>query len=104
MKMKMKMRLILTALSSLLAAGAAPATDPDYEQPADVPPTDNDYQVSVVATAPGPPTLTTPYQVRVQVVDVEESNSMPVLATPEQTPSTQAESVGGQAGVRCNRL
>ncbi|MYB70733.1 MAG: fibronectin type III domain-containing protein [Gemmatimonadetes bacterium] len=158
------MRLLLTALSSLLAAGAAPAPDdptttnppniiglervsvaenssapiatytaghalgdsiawslagrdaaaftfttdkehqtmtlffraiPDYEQPADIPPTDNDYQVSVVATAPGPPALATPYPVRVQVVDVEESSSMPVLTAPEQTPSTQAESVGG---------
>ncbi len=68
---------------------------PDYEQPADVPPTDNDYQVSVVATVPDPPALATPYPVRVQVIDVEESNTMPVLAAPEQTPSTQAESVGG---------
>ena len=68
---------------------------PDYEQPADVPPTDNDYQVSVVATVPGPPALATPYPVRVQVVDVEEGSAMPVLAAPEQTPSTQAESVGG---------
>ncbi len=162
--MKKKMRLILTALASLLAAGAAPApndptttnppniiglesisfaenssdpvatytarhaqgysiiwslagrdaaaftftTDkekqtmtlffraiPDYEQPADVPPTDNDYQVSVVATVPGPPALATPYPVRVQVIDVEEGSAMPVLAAPEQTPSTQAESVGG---------
>ena len=161
--MKRKMRLILTALSSLLAAGAAPAPDdptvskpqriiglesisfaenspapiatytarhtqgnsiiwslagrdaeaftfstdkehqtitlmfraiPDYEQPADVPPTDNDYQVSVIATVPGPPALATPYPVRVQVVDIKESNTMPVLAAPEQTPSTQAESVG----------
>ena len=164
MSIKKKMRLLLTALSSLLAAGAAPATDyltatnppniiglervsvaenssapiatytarhalgdsiawslagrdaaaftfttdkehqtitlffraiPDYEQPADVPPTDNDYQVSVVATAPGPPALATPYPVRVQVVDVEESSSMPVLTAPEQTDApTQAESVG----------
>ncbi len=164
--MKRKMRLILTALASLLAAGASPAPDaptttnppniiglervslaenssapvatytarhalghsiiciwslagrdaaaftfttdkehqtitlmfraiPDYEQPADVPPTDNDYQVSVVATTPGPPALATSYPVRVQVVDVKEGNSMPVLAAPEQTPSTQAESVGG---------
>ena len=163
MKRKKKMRLLLTALSSLLAAGAAPATDdptptnppniigleriavaenssasiatytarhaqgepiawaltgrdaeaftfiadkehqtmtlffrtiPDYEQPADVPPTDNDYQVSVVATTPGSPALATSYPVRVQVVDVEEGHAMPVLAAPEQTPSTQAESVG----------
>lgn len=162
--MKMKIRLILTALSSLLVAGAAHATDdptatnppniiglesisfaensphpvatytarhaqgnsiiwslagrdaeaftfatdeqhstmtlmfravPDYEQPVDVPPIDNDYQVSVVATAPGPLVLATSYPVRVQVVDVEEGNSMPVLAAPEKTPSTQAESVGG---------
>ncbi len=68
---------------------------PDYEQPADVPPTDNDYQVSVVATTPGPPALATPYPVRVQVVDVEEGSAMPMLAAPEQTPPTQAESVGG---------
>ena len=163
MKRKKKLRLILTALASLLAAGAAPASDdpitytppniiglesisfaenssdpvatytarhaqgysiiwslagrdaeaftfstdkehqtmtlffraiPDYEQPADVPPTDNDYQVSVVATVPGPPALATPYPVRVQVIDVEEGSAMPVLAAPEQT-STQAESVGG---------
>ncbi len=170
--MKKKMRLILTALASLLAAGAAAVTDdptsneatatlnaaprvvglenisfaendrgpvatytardapsnsiiwslagrdaaaftfttdkeyqtmtlmfraiPDYEQPADVPPTDNDYQVSVVATVPGPPALATPYPVRVQVVDVEEGSAMPVLAAPEQTDApTQAESVGG---------
>ena len=163
--MKKKMRLILTALSSLLAAGAAPAPDaptttnppniiglerisfaenspapiatyttrhaqghsiiwslagrdaeaftfttdkeyqtmtlmfraiPDYEQPADVPPTDNDYQVSVVATDTGQSALATSYPVRVQVVDVEESNSMPVLVAPEETDApTQAESVGG---------
>ena len=161
--MKRKMRLILTALSGLLAAGAAAVTDdptttnlpnivglesisfaenspdpvatytarhargysiiwslagrdaaaftfttdkehqtmtlffraiPDYEQPADVPPTDNDYQVTVVATAPGPPALATSYPVRVQVVDVEEGSAMPVLTAPEQTPSSQAESVG----------
>ena len=67
---------------------------PDYEQPADVPPTDNDYQVTVVATAPGPPALATSYPVRVQVVDVEEGSAMPVLTAPEQTPSSQAESVG----------
>ncbi len=68
---------------------------PDYEQPADVPPTDNDYQVSVVATTPGPPALATPYPVRVQVIDVKESSTMPVLTAPEQTDApTQAESVG----------
>ena len=161
--MKRKMRLILTALSGLLATGAAAVTDdptttnlpnivglesisfaenspapiatytardaqgysiiwsltgrdaeaftfstdkenqtmtlmfraiPDYEQPADVPPTDNDYQVTVIATAPGLPALATPYPVRVQVVDVEEGSAMPVLTAPEQTPSSQAESVG----------
>ena len=67
---------------------------PDYEQPADVPPTDNDYQVTVVATVPGLPALATSYPVRVQVVDVEEGSAMPVLTAPEQIPSTQAESVG----------
>ena len=67
---------------------------PDYEQPADVSPADNDYQVNVVATAPGPPALATSYPVRVQVVDVEEGSAMPVLTAPEQTPSSQAESVG----------
>ena len=67
---------------------------PDYEQPADVPPTDNDYQVTVVATVPGLPALATSYPVRVQVVDVEEGSAMPVLTAPEQTPSSQAESVG----------
>ena len=162
--MNMKIRLILTALSSLLVAGAAHATNdptaanppmitglesiafaensphpvatytarhaqgnaiiwslagrdaeaftfttdkenqtitlffqaiPDYEQPADVPPTDNDYQVSMVATTAGPLALATSYPVRVQVVDVEEGNSMPVLAAPERSDTpTQAESVG----------
>ena len=161
--MKRKMRLILTALSGLLAAAAAAVTDdptttnlpnivglesisfvenssdpiatytardaqgysiiwslagrdaeaftfstdkenqtltlmfraiPDYEQPADVPPTDNDYQVTVVATVPVLPALATSYPVRVQVVDVEEGSAMPVLAAPEQIPSTQAASVG----------
>ncbi len=68
---------------------------PDYEQPADVPPTDNDYQVTVVATAPGPPALATPYPVRVQVVDVAEADPMPEIAAPEQMRSTtQAEYVG----------
>ena len=168
MRLKKKMRLVLTALSSLIAAGAAPAPDdpiatnppniiglesvsvaensphpvatytarhalsdsiawslagrdaeaftfttdkehqtitlffraiPDYEQPTDVPPTDNDYQVTVVATASGPPAVATPYPVRVQVVDVDESNSMPVLAAPEDTDApTQAESVRGMVG------
>ena len=69
---------------------------PDYEQPADVPPTDNDYQVSVVATTPSPPTLATPYPVRMQVVDVADASPMPVITAPEQTDAiTQAESVGG---------
>ncbi len=68
---------------------------PDYEQPADVPPTDNDYQVTVVATTPGQPALTTSYPVRVQVVDVAEADPMPVIAAPEQMRSTtQAEYVG----------
>ncbi len=67
---------------------------PDYEQPADVPPTDNDYQVTVVATDTSQSALATSYPVRVQVIDVEEGSAMPVLAAPEQT-STQAESVGG---------
>ncbi len=68
---------------------------PDYEHPADVPPTDNDYQVTVVATAPGQPALATSYPVRVQVVDVAEADPMPEIAAPEQMRSTtQAEYVG----------
>ena len=68
---------------------------PDYEHPADVPPTDNDYQVTVVATAPGQPALATSYPVRVQVVDVAEADPMPAVAAPEQMRSTtQAEYVG----------
>ncbi len=70
-------------------------TIPDYEQPADVSPTDNDYQVTVVATAPGQPALATSYPVRVQVVDVAEADPMPEIAAPEQMRSTtQAEYVG----------
>lgn len=69
---------------------------PDYEQPADVPPTDNDYQVTVVATDPDRPALATHYPVRVQVVNVAETSPMPVIAAPERTDATtQAESVGG---------
>ena len=68
---------------------------PDYEQPADVPPTDNDYQVTVVATDTGQPALATSYPVRVQVVDVAEADPMPEIAAPEQMRSTtQAEYVG----------
>ncbi len=68
---------------------------PDYEQPADVPPTDNDYQVTVVATASAQPALATSYPVRVQVVDVADASPMPEIAQPEQMRSTtQAEYVG----------
>ncbi len=68
---------------------------PDYEQPADVSPTDNDYQVTVVATDGGQPVLATPYPVRVQVVDVAEADPMPAISAPEQMRSTtQAEYVG----------
>ena len=69
---------------------------PDYEHPFDVPPTDNDYQVTVVATDHSQPALATHYPVRVQVVNVPESGPMPVLAEPERSGhTTQAEQVGG---------
>ena len=69
---------------------------PDYEHPLDVPPTDNDYQVTVVATDDGQPALATPYPVRVQVVKVDERDPRPVLAAPERAGhTTQAEQVGG---------
>ena len=68
---------------------------PDYEQPADGPPTDNDYQVTVVASDHGFPPLATPYPVTVRVVDVDEDGPVPVIAEPERSRhTTQAESVG----------
>lgn len=68
---------------------------PDYERPADGPPTDNDYQVSVVATDTGQPALAAHYPVQVTVVNVVEASPMPVIAEPGQMDSiTQAEYVG----------
>ena len=68
---------------------------PDYERPADAPPTDNDYQVTVVASDHGFPPRETHYPVSVRVVDVEEAGSMPVMAEPERSRhTTQAEYVG----------
>lgn len=68
---------------------------PDYERPADVPPIDNDYQLTVVATDTGQPALATHYPVRVTVVNVAEASPRPVIAEPEQMRSTtQAEYVG----------
>ena len=69
---------------------------PDYEHPLDVPPTDNDYQVTVVATDEGLPALSTHYPVRVQVVNVDEAGAMPALAEPVRSGhATRAEQVGG---------
>ena len=69
---------------------------PDYEHPLDVPPTDNDYQVTVVATDEGLPALSTHYPVTVQVVNVAEAGAMPALAAPEGSGhTTRAEQVGG---------
>ena len=68
---------------------------PDYEHPLDVPPTDNDYQVTVVATDNGQPALATHYPVRVQVVNVPERGPMPAMAASERSGhTTQAEQVG----------
>ena len=68
---------------------------PDYERPSDVPPTDNDYQVTVVATDKGRPALSTHYPVRVQVVNVDEDGPVPVMLEPDQSDyTTQAEHVG----------
>ena len=63
---------------------------PDYENPSDVPPTDNDYQVTVVATDHGRPALATHYPVRVQVVNVDEDGPEP----DRSDYTTQAEQVG----------
>ena len=69
---------------------------PDYEHPLDVPPTDNDYQVTVVATDEGLPALATHYPVTVQVVNVDEVGAMPALAEPARSGhTTRAEQVGG---------
>ena len=68
---------------------------PDYERPSDTPPTDNDYQVTVVATDHGLPALSTHYPVTVRVVDVDEDGLMPRMAEPERSQhTTQAEHVG----------
>ena len=68
---------------------------PDYEHPLDVPPTDNDYQVTVVATDHGRPALATHYPVRVQVVNVDENGPMPAMAASERSGhTTPAEQVG----------
>ncbi len=69
---------------------------PDYEHPLDVSPTDNDYQVTVVATDEGLPALATHYPVTVKVVNVDEAGAMPVLAAPARSGhATRAEQVGG---------
>ena len=68
---------------------------PDYEYPSDVSPTDNAYQVMVVATDNGLPALATHYPVTVMVADVDEASPMPVMAEPERSGhTTQAEHVG----------
>ena len=68
---------------------------PNYEHPFDVPPTDNDYQVTVVATDHGQPALATHYPVTVNVVKVDEDGPMPALAESERSgPTTPAEQVG----------
>ena len=45
---------------------------PDYEHPVDLPPTDNVYEVTVVAEDDGTPRLSTEYQAEVRVVNVDE--------------------------------
>ena len=68
---------------------------PDYEHPFDMPPTDNVYQVMVVATDNGTPTRATHYPVTVTVTNVDEDDLVPLLA--ESEPSSgpiQAEHVG----------
>ena len=68
---------------------------PDYERPLDRPPTDNAYQVTVVATDTGWPALATPYPVTVTVVNVDEGSPMPLVAEPEPSSGpTPAESMG----------
>ena len=68
---------------------------PDYESPADGPPTDNDYQVTVVASDHGFPAFSTHYPVTVTVVNVDEDGPMPMMAEPERShDTTQAEYVG----------
>ena len=68
---------------------------PDYEQPSDVPPTDNDYQVTVVATDQGQPALSIHYPVTVKVIKVDEDGPMPTMAESERSGhTTQAEQVG----------
>lgn len=68
---------------------------PDYEHPSDVSPTDNDYQVTLVASDHGLPALSTNYLVTVRVTNVDDAGSMPVMAEPERSRYTsQAEYVG----------
>ena len=68
---------------------------PDYEHPSDVPPTDNAYQVTVVATDNGWPVLTTHYPVTVTVANVDEDSPVPLAAEPEPSSGPpQPESVG----------
>ena len=68
---------------------------PDYERPSDVSPTDNDYQVTIVATDNGRPALATHYPVRVRVVNVDEDGPVPVMPEPDRSDyTTQAEHVG----------
>ena len=68
---------------------------PDYEHPSDVSPTDNDYQVTLVASDHGLPALSTNYLVTVRVTNVDDAGSMPVMAEPERSRHTsQAEYVG----------
>ena len=68
---------------------------PDYESRSGVPPTDNAYQVTVVASDDGLPALSTTYPVAVRVVNVDEGKPMPVMAEPDRSRyATHAEYVG----------
>ena len=68
---------------------------PDYEHPSDVPPTDNYYQVTVMATDNGQPVLATHYPVTVMLVNVDEDGPMPAMAESERSRhTTPAEHVG----------
>lgn len=68
---------------------------PDYERRSGIPPTDTDYQVTVVASDHGLPALSTNYPVAVRVVKVDESGPGPVMAEPDRSRyATHAEYVG----------